>query len=74
VQKAGLQPTAGTDPNHVAVDETVVQLSDEQDWPTILAIPTPTVCTIFAYIRRINRRFQQITRGIKVVSDIYLKI
>jgi len=32
VQKAELQPRDGVAPAHVAVDETVVQLSDEQFW------------------------------------------
>jgi transposase-like protein len=32
VQKADLQPTAGADPDHVAVDETVIQLNDERYW------------------------------------------
>ena len=30
VQKAELQPTDGADPDHVAVDETVIQLDDER--------------------------------------------
>ena len=32
VHKADLQPTDGHDPNHVAVDETVIRLDDEQYW------------------------------------------
>ncbi|MFC6987641.1 IS6 family transposase [Haloplanus sp. GCM10025708] len=32
VQKADLQPLDGADPDHVAVDETVIQLNDEQYW------------------------------------------
>jgi len=32
VQKAELQPTDGVDPDHVAVDETVIQLNDERYW------------------------------------------
>ena len=32
VQKADLQPTTGADPDHVAVDETVIQLNDERFW------------------------------------------
>jgi hypothetical protein len=32
VQKADLQPTDGADPNHVAIDETVIQLNDERYW------------------------------------------
>jgi len=30
VQKADLQPLDGADPDHVAVDETVIQLNDER--------------------------------------------
>jgi len=32
VHKADLQPEAGRNPDHVAVDETVIQLNDEQYW------------------------------------------
>jgi Transposase and inactivated derivatives len=32
VHKADLQPETGRSPNHVAVDETVIQLDDEQYW------------------------------------------
>ena len=32
VQKAGLQPTSGKSPNHVAVDETVIQLNNQRFW------------------------------------------
>jgi transposase-like protein len=32
VQKADLQPTAGATPDHVAVDETMIQLDDKQYW------------------------------------------
>jgi transposase-like protein len=32
VHKADLQPTDGCGPNHVAVDETVIRLNDEQYW------------------------------------------
>ncbi|MFC6727049.1 IS6 family transposase [Natronoarchaeum mannanilyticum] len=31
-QKAELQPLGGDDPDHVVVDETVIQLNDEQFW------------------------------------------
>src|SRR6056297_1900314 len=33
VHKADLQPETGRSPNHVAVDETVIQLDDERYWP-----------------------------------------
>jgi transposase-like protein len=32
IQKAGLQPTEGKNPDHVAVDETVIQLDDQRYW------------------------------------------
>ena len=32
VQKADLQPSSDTEPNHIAVDETVIQLDDERYW------------------------------------------
>jgi len=32
VQKADLQPAGGADPDHVTVDETVIQLNDERYW------------------------------------------
>ncbi|WP_135807432.1 IS6 family transposase [Halorussus marinus] len=32
VQKADLQPTDGKNPNHVVVDETVIQLNDQRYW------------------------------------------
>jgi len=32
VHKADLQPTDDHSPNHIAVDETVIQLNDEQYW------------------------------------------
>ena len=32
VHKADLEPESGRSPNHVAVDETVIRLDDEQYW------------------------------------------
>jgi len=32
VQKADVQPASGTSPNHVAIDETVIRINDEQYW------------------------------------------
>jgi putative transposase len=32
VKKADLRPTGDTTPNHIAVDETVVQINDERHW------------------------------------------
>ncbi len=39
VQKADLQPTDGKSPNHVAVDETVIQLNDQRYWLYAAADP-----------------------------------
>ncbi len=32
VQKADLQPATGTNPNHVAIDETVIRIDNRQYW------------------------------------------
>jgi putative transposase len=39
VQKADLQPTSGKNPNHVAVDETVIRIDDQQFWLYAAADP-----------------------------------
>jgi putative transposase len=39
VQKADLQPSAGRAPNHVAVDETVIRVNDQQFWLYAAADP-----------------------------------
>ena len=39
VHKADLQPESGRSPNHVAVDETVIQLNDEQYWLYVAVDP-----------------------------------
>jgi len=39
VQKADLQPTDGQSPNHVAVDETVIRINDQQFWLYAAADP-----------------------------------
>jgi transposase-like protein len=38
VYEADLQPESNRGPNHVAVDETVIQFADEQYWCTPLSI------------------------------------
>jgi transposase-like protein len=42
VQKGDLQPTDGADPDHVAVDETVIQLNDERYWLYAAVDPATT--------------------------------
>ena len=39
VQKADLQPTEGRSPNHVALDETVIRIDDQQFWLYAAADP-----------------------------------
>ena len=39
VQKADLQPTEGRSPNHIAVDETVIRINDQQFWLYAAADP-----------------------------------
>ena len=39
IQKAELQPTEGRNPNHVAVDETVIRINDQQFWLYAAADP-----------------------------------
>jgi putative transposase len=39
VQKADLQPDAGKSPNHVALDETVIRINDQQYWLYAAADP-----------------------------------
>lgn len=56
VQKAELQPLDGANPDHVAVDETVIQLNDERYWLTPMSIPKQTACSMFASFRREHRR------------------
>ena len=45
VQKADLQPTDGADPDHVAVDETVIQPNDERFW-LYVAVDPETNCLL----------------------------
>jgi hypothetical protein len=46
VQKADLQPTGGANPNHVAVDETLILLNKDRYGCMLLLIPTPTLLHI----------------------------
>ena len=52
VHKAELQPESGRSPDHVAVDETVIRLNDEQYWLYAAVDPKQTNC----YIQRLKRR------------------
>jgi len=55
VQKAELQPTGGVDPDHVALDETVIQLNAEQYWLYTAVDPDTTACSMYGFIRREHR-------------------
>jgi len=39
VHKADLQPKDGRSPDHIAVDETVIQLNDEKYWLYAAVVP-----------------------------------
>jgi len=58
VQKADLQPADGDSPNHVALDETVIQIDDEQFW--LYAAVDPATNHIL-HIRLYSRRTTAIT-------------
>ncbi len=58
VQKADLQPTAGADPDHVAIDETVIQLDDERYW-LYAAVDPDTNCLL--HVRLFSTRTQALT-------------
>jgi len=45
VHKAELQPEAGRNPDHVAVDETVIRLNDEQYWLYAAVDPETRIAT-----------------------------
>ena len=47
VQKAGVQPTSDAEPNHIAVDETVIQVNDERPWLYAAADPETTNSSTF---------------------------
>ena len=51
VHTADLQPESGHSPDDVAVDETVIQITNERYWLYAAVDPTPTNCAI----RRLNR-------------------
>ena len=56
VQKAELQPIDDADPDHVAVDETVIQLNDERYWLYAAVDLAPIACFTCGCIRRKDRR------------------
>jgi hypothetical protein len=58
VQKAHLQPTAGAVPDHVSIDETVIQLNDDSFWLCAAVDPT-TNCLL--HVRLYPTRMQALT-------------
>jgi transposase-like protein len=58
VQKADLQPLDGVNPDHVAVDETVIQLDDERYW--LYAAVDPAT-TRLLHVRLFPTRTQALT-------------
>ena len=46
MQKADLQPEGGKSPNHVALDETVIQLNNERYWPASATASTTSSVVI----------------------------
>ncbi|QKY19722.1 IS6 family transposase [Halolamina sp. CBA1230] len=58
VQKADLQPLDGANPDHVAVDETVIQLNDERFW--LYAAVDPAT-NRFLHVKLSTTRNQAIT-------------
>jgi putative transposase len=59
VQKAGLQPNSGKNPNHVAVDETVIQLNNER-YGLYAAVDPET--TEFLHVRLVPTRTIVLTK------------
>jgi transposase-like protein len=58
VQKADLQPTSDADPNHIALDETVIQLNDERHWLYAAVDPETNK---FLHVRLFQTRTTQLT-------------
>ena len=52
VQKADLQPIDVADPNHVAVNETLIQLNSERYWLYVAVDPDTNRYSMFGFIRR----------------------
>ena len=58
VQKADLQPTSDAAPNHIAVDETVIQVNDERRWLYTAVDPETNK---FLHVRLFPTRTMQLT-------------
>jgi transposase-like protein len=58
VQKADVQPDSGADPNHIAVDETVIQVNGQRHW--LYAAVDPATNEIL-HVRLFQTRTTQLT-------------
>ena len=58
VQKADVQPTDDAAPDHIAVDETVIQLNDERRWLYVAVDPETNK---FLHVRLFPTRTTQLT-------------
>jgi transposase-like protein len=58
VQKADVQPESDAEPNHIAVDETVIRVNDERHW--LYAAVDPTTNKIL-HVRLFQTRTTQLT-------------
>ena len=58
VQKANVQPDSDAEPNHIAVDETVIRVNDERHW--LYAAVDPTTNEIL-HVRLFQTRTTQLT-------------
>jgi len=58
VQKADVQPDSDAEPNHIAVDETVIRVNDERHW--LYAAVEPTTNNIL-HVRLFQTRTTQLT-------------
>ncbi len=72
VQKADLQPTDGKNPNHVAVDETLIQPNDQRYWlyaavdpetnefPHMKLYPTRTIVVTKQFLTELHEKHRVI--------------
>jgi len=58
VQKADLQPTSDADPDHIALDETVIQINNERHWLYAAVDPQTNQ---FLHVRLFQTRTTQLT-------------
>jgi transposase-like protein len=58
VQKADVQPSSDTEPNHIAIDETVIRVNDQRHW--LYAAVDPTTNKIL-HVRLFQTRTTQLT-------------